>query len=373
MRILYISKSIIPSRTANSIHVMKMCQALADNGHEVILLAPNLKRQYETNVEDIYEFYGVRKIFFIKKIWHPNLKIGALFYTLSIFFYFLVNKKFDLVYGRFLHGCYVAALLMNKVIFEIHTPIYEEKNHKLKVFKKLIKNKYFKKLIVISHALKNMYLENGYLSEKKIQVAHDGADEVINFNNKINLLGDKNSLKIGYVGHLYKGRGIDLVIEIAKQIKDMTFHIVGGLKEDVEYWNNYSKSLNISNIHFYGFVSPKIVGIYQNSFDIVLAPYANKVSVFGNKGDSSKFMSPLKIFEYMSSKKAIIASDLPVLKEILNIKNSILVEPENIRDWINAINKLRKQEDREYIAKNALKDFKNYTWKNRALQIVKSY
>ena len=75
----------------------------------------------------------------------------------------------------------------------------------------------------------------------------------------------------------------------------------------------------------------------------------------------------------MSSKKAIIASDLPVLKEILNIKNSILVEPENIRDWINAINKLRKQEDREYIAKNALKDFKNYTWKNRALQIVKSY
>ena len=46
---------------------------------------------------------------------------------------------------------------------------------------------------------------------------------------------------------------------------------------------------------------------------------------------------------------------------------------ENIRDWINAINKLRKQEDREYIAKNALKDFKNYTWKKRALQIVKSY
>ena len=47
MRILYISKSVIPSRTANSIHVMKMCQALADNGHEVILLAPNLKNQYE--------------------------------------------------------------------------------------------------------------------------------------------------------------------------------------------------------------------------------------------------------------------------------------------------------------------------------------
>ena len=38
MKILYISKSSIPSRTANSIHVMKMCQAFADNGHEVVLL-----------------------------------------------------------------------------------------------------------------------------------------------------------------------------------------------------------------------------------------------------------------------------------------------------------------------------------------------
>mgnify|MGYP001195289087 FL=1 len=47
MKILYISNSIIPSRTANSIHVMKMCQAFADNGHEVILLAPDKKKKYE--------------------------------------------------------------------------------------------------------------------------------------------------------------------------------------------------------------------------------------------------------------------------------------------------------------------------------------
>ena len=43
MNILYISNSIIPSRTANSIHVMKMCQAFADNGHEVTLLALIIK------------------------------------------------------------------------------------------------------------------------------------------------------------------------------------------------------------------------------------------------------------------------------------------------------------------------------------------
>ena len=50
MKIAYISKSFIPSRTANSIHVMKMCSALAENGHEVTLLAPNFK-----NVNLIYD------------------------------------------------------------------------------------------------------------------------------------------------------------------------------------------------------------------------------------------------------------------------------------------------------------------------------
>ena len=145
----------------------------------------------------------------------------------------------------------------------------------------------------------------------------------------------------------------------------MTFHIVGGLKEDIAYWKNYSKDLNVSNIYFYGFVPPKKVEVYKNSFDIVLAPYTNKVSVFGNIGDSSKFMSPLKIFEYMSNKKAIIASDLPVLREVLNSKNSILVEPENINDLVNAIYILKKKENRERLANNAIIDFKKYTWKNK--------
>ena len=87
MNILYISKSIIPSRTANSINVMKMCQAFADNGHEVVLLAPNLKTKYEKNVNDIYEYYGVKKNFEIKKLWHPDVVGGAVIYTLCIFFY----------------------------------------------------------------------------------------------------------------------------------------------------------------------------------------------------------------------------------------------------------------------------------------------
>ena len=369
MRIIYISNSTIPSRMANSIHVMKMCQAFSNNGHEVVLLAPDVKDKYENGIDDIYEFYGVIKNFKIKKLWYPSIIGGGAIYTIAIFFYLLFNRKFNLVYGRFLHGCYIAALLKNKVIFETHEIIFKKQNHKLIIFNKLINSKYFKKLIVISQALKDIYLANEYLNESAIQVAHDGADEVENFYSKIKLLGSENTLKVGYVGHLYKGRGIEIIIECAKKINNMTFHIVGGLEKDIIYWQDYIKKLKLNNIYLYGFVAPKETFKYRNSFDIVLAPYAKKVTIEG-LGDTSKFMSPIKIFEYMAHKKAIIASDLPVIREVLNNENSILVDYDDKELWINSIKNLNHFENREKIANQAYIDFKNYTWKNRASLVI---
>lgn len=374
MRILYISNSVIPSRTANSIHVMKMCQGFADNRHDVVLLAPDIKHKYEKNVNDIYEFYGVKKKFKIIKLWYPNFLGGAFFYSLSIFFYLLKNKNFNIVYGRFLYGCFVATLLKKKVILEEHGSMTNTSKHVLIIFKKLLKNKYFEKLVVISKALKKIYLKEKYLQDSKILVAHDGADEVIDFSVTTKLLGDKSSLKVGYVGHLYNGRGIELIIECAKKIKEMTFHIVGGNTKELNYWKNYLQNLHLNNIFFYGFKSPNETLKYRNSFDIVLAPYSRNVSVMKVRGkkqlETSQFMSPLKIFEYMSHKKPIIASDLSVIREVLNETNSILVEYNNIDSWVNSINELKDFNLRKKIATKAFNDFKNYTWKKRAFSVL---
>ena len=371
MKILYISNSIIPSRSANSIHVMKMCQAFADNGHELILLAPDKKKRYEKKVDNLYEHYGVKENFIIKKLWCPNIKGGAFLYTLGIFFYLIVNKKFNLVYGRFIYGCYVASLLKNEVIYESHAPIYEETNYGLKFFRQLIKSKYFKKLVVISQALKDIYLENGFLNSEKIQVAHDGADEVLDFDSTIDLLGGVNSFKVGYVGHLYKGKGIEIIAAIADKVKDdVEFHVIGGNEKDINIWKN---NIVNKNVFFYGYVPHKKVGNYINALDICLLPNQKVVFGYGTKGTGmnlSKFTSPLKVFEYMSHKKPIIASDLPVLKEVLNEKNSIIVKCDNITEWINAIEKLKSSTSREKIAKQALSDFNNYTWKNRASRLM---
>jgi glycosyltransferase involved in cell wall biosynthesis len=374
MKILYISNSIIPSRTANSIHVMKMCQAFADNGHQVVLLAPNNKSKYEKGVDDVFDYYGVRKNFKIKKLWYPNLKSGTIFYTLAVLIYLLINKKFDLVYGRFLHGCYFASLLKSETIFESHAPIYEEHKFTIKIFNLLIKSKYFKKLIVISKVLKNMYLENTNLKTNNIEVIHDGADAISDLGKKANLKGKKSNLKVGYVGHLYKGKGIEIIQSIADKVSDdIEFHIIGGIEKDIIQWK---QKIQNKNVFFYGYVPHKEVSDYINSLDICLLPNQRVVLAHGAIGGGiniSGYTSPLKLFEYMSHNKAIIASDLPVLREVLNEKNSMLVEYDDTKSWIDKIEMLKTLSERDKISYQAFNDFFEYTWKNRAKKIISGY
>ena len=207
-------------------------------------------------------------------------------------------------------------------------------------------------------------------------MAHDGADKTENFNCKTKLLGFKQNLKVGYVGHLYKGKGMEVIDLIAKKLdNDVEIHIVGGLEEDIHFWKN---KINSKNVYFYGFVNHKEVSNYINALDVCLLPNQKIVlpygaEIFMNSKNISTFTSPLKLFEYMSHKKAIIASDLPVIREVLNERNSILVECDNIQLWIDSIKKLKNLKNRELISNQALNDFYEYTWKKRAENIINMY
>lgn len=362
MKIVYISNSVIPSRTANSIHVMKMCQAFSENGHEVVLLAPNREKEYEKGVDDIFEYYGVKSSFQIIKLAYINVKfIRNIVYTVNVL-NILKEINPDIVYGRNLYCCYFASLYFN-TSFEAHSPMNNFVTKYL--LNKIDKHHRYQKTIVISSALKNIIMQQQKIEQKNIIVAHDGADESQNLQK---VLEQTNNLKVGYFGHLYNGRGIDIILEVAKSLKDVEFHIVGGNQNDINYWKS---QIQTDNVIFHGFVSPSLVASYRNDCDILVAPYQKEVAVSGGEGNTSDFMSPLKIFEYMSSKKAIVCSDLPVLREVLNENNSFLVQYNNVDEWREAIVKFRDNRLRRQLSENAYHDFLfYYSWKNRAKDIL---
>ena len=172
---------------------------------------------------------------------------------------------------------------------------------------------------------------------------------------------------------MYKGKGVEIISSIADRVSnDVEFHIVGGLEKDINSWK---KKISGKNVFFYGHVAHKKVSSYINAMDICLLPNQKVIFAYGANSTGmnlSKFTSPLKAFEYMSHKKSIIASDLPVLREILNNNNSILVDCNNKNEWVNAIEKLKNSDVRKKISKQALSDFSKYSWKVRALRLLKN-
>jgi len=364
MKITYIGNTIIPSRLANSIHIMKMCQALTDNSHDVTLIIPDRKLESEQTNLPLFEYYNIKKSFKIVKVpW--SQKRGKFF--LYAFQAVLKAKKSkpDLIYTRFLFAGFFSILFRQPTILELHQPI-EIKSLEDILFKIILKSPHLIKIVVISKTLME-HIKSNYKSSVEIQISPDGADS----NTATNTISFENDaiLQIGYVGNLYPGKGMELIIKLADMYPQGHFHIIGGSENDIQYWKKQTDKL--ANISFYGFIPPSQTDIYRISCDVLIAPYQHVVhSIIAS--NLSEWMSPLKIFEYMAAKRPIIASDLIVLKEVLHHnKNSLLCDPENPTEWRDALHSLENKQTRTRISQQAYDDFcTKYTWKKRAHTIL---
>ena len=371
MRIVYLFPSTIPSRSANSIHIMKMCQAFAKNGHEVILIIPDKKKDREKKIQDVYTYYGVDTCFEIIKI--PWLKIKGL---RRRFFALLAaikakNNRPSIVYTRCIFCCFFAISFGLSVIFEIHAPMENKKKIQKLLFSKVIKSSKLQNIVVITHSLKEHYEEKYPLREGLIRIAPDGADPVSKNAIPVVLPNKDHRLQVGYVGHLYKGKGFEEIVSRLPTICEFAdFHILGGRDDLLNlYKKKYSK---IKNLKFHGYMPHAKTVVYLLAFDIVLLPNQNIMYTSDKDRDIGQWTSPLKLFEYMAAGRPIIASNIPVLREILEDEgNALLCQPDDVQAWSFALKRLQDKDLRHKLGFKAYKDFmNNYTWKIRAQKIL---
>ncbi len=369
MKIAYIAGWPIPSRVANAVHVMKMCHALAHNKQEVSLFCPAGDPNDAQEGMDIFQQFGVEQNFAFNPISMGGGRLGLILYAFKAA---LSAKKFkaELILSRCLMSAWMAAFFGIPTIFEKHDSLDNQSAFARAVFSSLIKSKNFKALIVISQALKTHLIERFDLPAERIIVAHDGADPLPDTKTTPAFNKAPNKLHVGYIGHLYQGRGIDVIAATARLLGDVEFHIVGGTPENLAHWKE--NLADCSNIHFYGHVPHTQTINFLRHFDVLLAPYQSTVGGFGGKGNTVKWMSPLKVFEYMSTGLPTICSDLPVLHEILeDRKNAFLCTPNDPNHWAETIMHIKDNPDEaSQIAQAAKLEFlAQYTWKKRAKHI----
>lgn len=376
MRIGYFIESVIPSKRANTVHVMRMCQAFTKLGYEVTLYCDEDDKKVE--LEEIWDQYGINEKFKIERVYLSDLvrKHGHRFAAMIS-----AKKKsksienIDFAYGR---SPYCMNFIKDKIpyIFEAHS---EPDRFNIRLERNILKHHNCRGLVVISEALKKRYLEIfPFLKEEQVTVLHDCADipENINVSSaQLKEIEELNPVKIGYLGHLYPGKCMEVLIPVAEACPEFSFHIVGGTEEWITYWKKIIMSKNIKNIVFYGFVNNSEVGKYYRAFDICILPFSKEVYVAKNKFlNIGKWISPLKLFEAMAYKKAILVSKLPTIEEVLtDYQNCIFVEPDDIMKWREKIIELSDNPQlRERLGMEARKELeKNYTWEKRARSISK--
>jgi len=367
MRIACISTSEVPSIKANSIQVMKVCQSFIDLGHTVKLWLPG--KASGVSWQFLGEHYGIRDKF----------PIQWLIATRGLRRYDFCSQavvaarlwKADLYYIWPLQAAALASRLDLPTALEVHDQPRGRFGPWL--FQQYLQGPGAQRLLPITSALRD-WLARVYSVELGfpfVVVAPMGVDiehyeELPSPSEMRRQLNIPESFTVGYTGHLYPGRGIDLLLELARRNPLTRFIWAGGEPAAVERWRRRLSDISLSNIQVLGFVSNERLPLIQSACDVLLMPYERRISV-SSGGDTARFASPMKMFEYLAAARAIISSNIPVLREVLNESNSVLLPPEDIDAWNEALRFLgADKKRREALGTQARLDASKYTWHKRA-------
>lgn len=366
MKILYIASIRLPTEKAHGVQIMKTCEAISLTGTNISLFVPKFF-SLNSNNEDPFEYYGVKKIFVIKRFFSLRLiKLGPIgfFLETSIFFIsILFSTEFwrsDYIFSRDEMLVAFSNVFGKKTIWETHTG-------STNFFAKIALKK-SKIIISISKGLKDFYVKLGS-QDSKIVVSHDGvdpnefivSDSKIDLRKKLDISVDKKIVL--YAGRLDGWKGVETFLESSLGFSRETLAVVvGGDDNQIKFLSEkYPKVL------FMGYKSYKELPMYQKLADVLIVPNTGKSEI------SRFFTSPLKVFSYMASGVPIVASDLPSIREILNNQNSVLVLPDSPQALLEGINRVLEDTSLAgIIAKQALLDVHKYSWGERAKVIISS-
>ena len=379
MHLLYIHDNPLTSEQANLIQVIHMCQAFSQNKIEVTLALPESP---VNEINDYHSFlaerFGFNPDFSIK-----TYKKISLFGRFNFAGGYLGVKK--LLRGSHADLCFIRnASFLGAVISKGIPFLFESHNTIIHIGSELMNRFWIRRVIkyannpkcigfiTISQALADHWKSRGIPGDK-ILALHDGfseskfekvKDKVI-ARKELRLPDDRKIVM--YLGSLYADRGIETILDLAKNFTTANFVIVGGPEAEKEHYENLASKLGLANVFFIGRIDHHMVPDYLYAADTLLMIWTDKVKTIN-------YCSPLKTFEYMATGRTIVGHAFPTIKEVLeNGKNALLANPNSFDELKNKLNIALTLDDKSDIGRNArILAYQRYSWRQRAKTILKS-
>ena len=374
---LYYFTNYFPDSKARHVQIAKMVDSFINTHSNVKFVLRDYRSNFHSDPKD---FYNLKNTFEITEL--SSLKLLPIKY--DFYFHYNLRKYVDeiiksdeeqktILYSRYgknsgrLTEILIESAGKNNfrgVFAEIHEGLdSREESYATKL----------DGIVVISKALRNMLLDLG-IDDRKILVAPScvDVDSYIQHRSKsksemreeLSLPVEKN-LAV-YTGHLYRDRGVETLVESARFLDDRTeILIVGGLPEDVRRVEKLVHGSGLADsVSVLGSRPSSAIPLYQLCADVLVMPYPENWKL-------KQWSSPMKMFEYMATSRPIVASDFPVVREVLDGKNSYLVKPGDPAELAEGINKcIRDKTFSDSICTKAFEDVKDYTWDRRAEKIL---
>ncbi|NGY03628.1 glycosyltransferase family 4 protein [Solimonas terrae] len=353
----YISQASVPSHQASAVNVMMMCDAFAEAGYDIRLRAR--RGPVEASPHAHYALRHRLHIAFDTKlqsaIWLAWRWLCRRARTDEVFF------------GRQISALALLARARYPVAIELHSPPRNAQRYQQ--IRDLIRSSGFCGIVAISGELRNEILRlYPELDPADLLLAYDGAPSTAI---RPVHVGEGSRVRAVYCGSVLPGKGVETLLRAATMVPGVEFHVIGGNPAQLAALGELP-----ANVVMHGQM-PHVRAMEKlREFDIALAPYGQVVHGARRKpggANLAKWMSPIKIFEYMAVGLPIVTSDLAVLREVLDDgRTALLSTPDDAESLAAAVRRLAADADlRRSLATAAQAELSaRYTWDRRAQLIA---
>jgi glycosyltransferase involved in cell wall biosynthesis len=393
-RVLYLSGSRFPTQKAYGYQIVKECESLASLGLDVRLIFPELAPRQARNLAlpcrpDVIGRYSVKRNFRTEP--YPVSPILDFFYSdtssvwsvLKILAFALQSNKMVKKH-RGMNGAIVwtqdffitLAQLIGRsrtediLVYECHGVA----SRLLRLFSPLIRR--LKKIIVTTTGLRKEFLRIGFPEERILILPN--AVVLDDFSIRESRETSRRLLDlpqgrpiIGYIGVFVtynEEKGIPTLIRSlaflqAKYSPPPMLVCVGGPVSFAEEYYRIADTVGVprERIRIVDFQPRDQVARWMKACDVCTVPSPAKKLFM-------EHASPMKLFEYMAAGVPVVASDLPVIRDIVEEgKNGLLAPAGDPQAWAAEIARiLDNRELAEALTRGGFETVKENSWERRA-------
>jgi glycosyltransferase involved in cell wall biosynthesis len=323
---IFFTRNVLPQPEAHIIHDVNTANAAANLGYPAILVYIQQGKKALNPLdwfypfrpkkpsEELINFYNIQdklKVIPLSmpspisemggKWTHPSTYVCKYYFPVHIFPHTKILHTLD--------------WNLVKTAIRAGIPVIYEREHDRngKYEPEIVNSPLFQVAITVADSVRENMIKNGMPPEKivKLHLSYNQSflvrqpEAAAEWRKKLLIEGRQHL--VVYSGGLYKFKGVDLLLDVAKELPHVQFAFAGGKETQLRVYRQLVEEKQVKNAIFLGYLQHQQLPSLLQAADLLAHPHLS--------GQAATFTSPLKFFEYLASGTPIVASEIPPLME----------------------------------------------------------